>query len=217
MSAAGVPLNRTVVVLLASGLSRRFGWRDKLLEDLGGKPLFEHAAGVISGLDALARIAVCPGDKKDIGERLIDRFVIAVNKTPRSGLGNSIAVGVDVAMKFKPDAVLLCMADMPFIEPWMIEKVLSQLGGEFERRDRPFRRAGRRASADGVLVRVLQGSARPERRRWRQARHRAGWLQRSRRLDPGAVAGRRRYQGRARYWLASSSPIRRPSREATAE
>jgi molybdenum cofactor cytidylyltransferase len=130
VTTSGVPMNRTAVVLLASGLSRRFGWRDKLLEDLGGKPLFEHPAGVISGLDALARIAVCPGDRKDIGEKLIDRFVIAVNKQPRSGLGNSIAVGVDVAMKFKPDAVLLCMADMPFIEPWMLEKVLSQLGGE---------------------------------------------------------------------------------------
>ncbi len=126
----GVPLNRTAVILLASGLSRRYGWRDKLLEDLGGKPLFEHAAGVVSGLEALARIAVCPGDKKDIGERLINRFVIAVNKQPKSGLGNSIAVGVDVAMKFKPDAVLLCMADMPFIEPWVFEKVISQLGGE---------------------------------------------------------------------------------------
>jgi molybdenum cofactor cytidylyltransferase len=130
VTSAGVPMNRTAVVLLASGLSRRYGWRDKLLEDLGGKPLFEHAAGVVSDLDALARIAVCPGDRKDIGERLINRFVIAVNKHPRSGLGNSIAVGVDVAMKFKPDAVLLCMADMPFIEPWMLEKVLSQLGGE---------------------------------------------------------------------------------------
>ncbi len=130
MTSAGVPMNRTAVILLASGLSRRYGWRDKLLVDLGGKPLFEHSASVISGLDPLARIAVCPGDRKDIGERLINRFVIAVNRQPRSGLGNSIAVGVDVAMKFKPDAVLLCMADMPFIEPWMLDKVLSQLGGE---------------------------------------------------------------------------------------
>ena len=34
-----------------------------MLEDLGGKPLIEHAAGVIAGLDALARVAVCPGDR----------------------------------------------------------------------------------------------------------------------------------------------------------
>ncbi len=120
-------MQRTAVILLASGLSRRYGWRDKLLEDLGGKRLVEHAAGVISGLDALARIAVCPTDRKEIGERLIDRFVIAVNKRPKSGLGHSIAVGVDVAMKFKPDAVLLCMADMPFIEDWVLEGAVSRL------------------------------------------------------------------------------------------
>jgi molybdenum cofactor cytidylyltransferase len=123
-----IPMNRTAVILLASGLSRRYGWRDKMLENLGGKPLMEHAAGPVAGLDALARIAVCPADRKEIAERLNNRFIIAVNKQPKSGLGHSIALGVDVAMKFKPDAVLLCMADMPFIEPWMLDGLISRLG-----------------------------------------------------------------------------------------
>ncbi|MDP3735745.1 MAG: nucleotidyltransferase family protein [Hyphomonadaceae bacterium] len=122
-------MNRTAVIMLASGLSRRYGYRDKLLEDLNGKHLMEHAAGVIVGTDALVRVAVCPADRKEIGERLIDRFVVAVNKKPKAGLGHSIAVGVDVALKFKPDAVLLCMADMPFIEEWMLHGLLAYLGG----------------------------------------------------------------------------------------
>lgn len=122
-----ISMKRTAVVLLASGLSRRYGWRDKLLEDLGGKRLMEHAADVVAGLDALARVAVCPADRKEIGERLIGNFVIGVNKKPKAGLGHSIAVGVDVAMKFKPDAVLICMADMPFIESWVLENVVSRL------------------------------------------------------------------------------------------
>lgn len=121
-------MKRTAIILLASGLSRRYGWRDKLLEDLGGKRLMEHAAGVISGLDPLARIAVCPAERKEIGERLIGSFVVGVNKKPKSGLGHSIVVGVDVAMKFKPDAVLLCMADMPFIEDWVLEDAVARLG-----------------------------------------------------------------------------------------
>lgn len=125
-----IPMNRTAVVLLASGLSRRYGWRDKMLEDLGGRHLMEHAAGVVNGLDALVKVAVCPGDRSEIGNRLINRFVVALNNNPRDGLGRSIAVGVDVAQKFKPDAVLFCMADMPFIEPWMLNDVMDRLGGQ---------------------------------------------------------------------------------------
>jgi len=128
--AMSVAMNRTAVIFLASGLSRRYGRRDKLLEDLGGKPLMEHAAGVLAGLDALAKIAVCPVDRPMIGEKLHDRFVIALNKKPKHGLGHSISVGVKVAMQFKPDAVLICMADMPFVEESLVRELVATLGGD---------------------------------------------------------------------------------------
>jgi molybdenum cofactor cytidylyltransferase len=124
----GIPLDRTAVVLLASGLSRRYGRRDKMLEDLGGRPLVEHPASLIARMDALVRIAVCPADRKQIGEKLIDRFVIAVNQKPKEGLGHSIAVGVKVALQFKPDAILVAMGDMAFIEPWMLRDLAGGLG-----------------------------------------------------------------------------------------
>jgi CTP:molybdopterin cytidylyltransferase MocA len=72
---------------------------------------------------------VCPADRKEIGERLNDRFVIAVNKKPKNGLGHSIAVGVQVALQFKPDAMLFVMGDMPFVEEPMLRGLISQLGG----------------------------------------------------------------------------------------
>lgn len=123
-----VAMNRTAVVMLASGLSRRYGRRDKMMARLGGKPLIEHAAGAITTLDPLTRVAVCPTDRPEIGEALINRFVIAVNKKPKLGLGHSIAVGVQVALQFKPDAILLTMGDMPFVEPWVFEGVVDRLG-----------------------------------------------------------------------------------------
>lgn len=121
-------IQNTAVILLASGLSRRFGRRDKLMADLGGRPLVDHAAGVLAKLDAPTKIAVCPHDRREIGERLHDRFVIAVNKKPKSGLGHSIAAGVHVAMQFKPQAIVLAMADMPFIEGEMINGLINHLG-----------------------------------------------------------------------------------------
>lgn len=123
-------MQRTAMILLASGLSRRFGRRDKLMADLCGRPMVDYAAGVLASMEALTRIAVCPADHKEIGERLHDRFVIAVNKKPKLGLGHSIATGVHVAMQFKPDAVVLAMADMPFIEPGLIEALVHDLGAE---------------------------------------------------------------------------------------
>ncbi|RYG30214.1 MAG: nucleotidyltransferase family protein [Burkholderiales bacterium] len=120
-------MHRTAVVLLTSGLSRRYGAKDKMLADLGGQPLVDHAAHAIAQLDPLARVAVCPSERPQIGERLTGRFVIAVNKKPKLGLGHSIAVGVSVALQFKPDAILLAMGDMPFIEPWVFDGVVSRL------------------------------------------------------------------------------------------
>src|SRR5262245_43967582 len=123
-----IPLARTAIILLASGLSRRYGNRDKMLADLGGKPLVDHAAGVISEMDPLVRVAVCPHDRKEVGEHLINRFVVAVNKRPKDGLGHSIAVGTKVALQFKPDAILIAMGDMAFIEEWMLLDLVGGLG-----------------------------------------------------------------------------------------
>ncbi|MDP3492018.1 MAG: nucleotidyltransferase family protein [Hyphomonadaceae bacterium] len=123
-----VAMNRTAIVMLASGLSRRYGRKDKMLADLGGQPLIEHAAHMITEVDPLTRVAVCPSDRPQIGERLINRFVVAVNKKPKMGLGHSIAVGVNVALQFKPDAILVVMGDMPFVESWILEGVVARLG-----------------------------------------------------------------------------------------
>lgn len=123
-----VPLNRAAIILLASGLSRRYGNRDKLTANLGGKHLIEHSASELAKLPALARVAVTPSDRHDLKDHLINRFVIALNHKPKHGLGHSIAVGVQVALQFKPEAIVICMGDMPFIEGWLIEALLAKVG-----------------------------------------------------------------------------------------
>lgn len=120
-------MHKTAIVLVASGLSRRFGRQDKMLAQLGGQPLVEHAARAITDLHPITRVAVCPANRPAIGERLIDRFVIAVNKKPKDGLGHSIALGAQVALQFKPDAIMVCMGDMPFVEPWLLDALTRRL------------------------------------------------------------------------------------------
>jgi molybdenum cofactor cytidylyltransferase len=122
-----VSLDRVAVILLASGLSRRYGRRDKLMAKLGGKRLIEHSADVIADLPVMTRVAVCPSEHHDLRDRLAGRFVIAINKKPKHGLGHSIAIGVQVALQFRPDAIVVCMGDMPFIEPWLVVSLVSGL------------------------------------------------------------------------------------------
>jgi molybdenum cofactor cytidylyltransferase len=121
-----VSLNQTVVILLASGLSRRYGRRDKLMSRLGYKHLIDHAREVIASVPALARVAVCPPDRHRVRDALAG-FVIALNRKPTRGIGHSIAVGVQVALQFKPEAIVVCMGDMPFIEPWLLESLVAKL------------------------------------------------------------------------------------------
>lgn len=121
------PIHTTAVVLVASGLSRRFGRQDKMLASLGGRPLIDHAAQTINSLHPLARVAVCPANRPAVAERLTSRFVIAVNKKPKQGLGHSIALGAQVALQFKPKAIMVCMGDMPFVEPWLLDAIARRL------------------------------------------------------------------------------------------
>jgi molybdenum cofactor cytidylyltransferase len=125
-----VPIERTAIVLLASGLSRRYGRRDKLFANLGGRPLVGHAASALAQVPGLARVAVCPTGHKELRDKLTERyrFVLALNREPKRGLGHSIALGAQVALQFKPEAIVFCMGDMPFIEPWLIEALVSRLG-----------------------------------------------------------------------------------------
>ena len=122
------PGDQTVAILLASGLSRRFKRRDKLLQELGGKPLVEHSAKVLTEIDFLARVAVCPSRNDMLRSRLDGRFIIAPNASPEAGMGVSVSVGVRVAMQFRPQSVLLCLADMPFVELSSIETLLGRFG-----------------------------------------------------------------------------------------
>ena len=109
-------LSDTIIVLLASGQSRRFRRQDKMLADLCGKPLVRRTADTLKALEARMLIAVCPKGRSHVAELLEGDFVIATNDKPRAGIGRSIATGAKVAANFKPKAILYCLADMPFVE-----------------------------------------------------------------------------------------------------
>jgi len=103
---------RVALVLLAAGLSTRFGAEDKLAAPLNGLPLGLHAARTVAAIPFAARIAVT-------GARPLAftsyGFTTVENDDPAAGQGRSIALGVQAARRADVDAVLVMLADMPFV------------------------------------------------------------------------------------------------------
>jgi molybdenum cofactor cytidylyltransferase len=104
---------RVVAVVLAAGSGARFGG-DKLLHPLNGLPLGEHIAVTLGGM-AVTRLAVCPVERAR--RALFERhgFEIIDNPHPEQGMGTSLALGAVRAIALDADALLVCLADMPFV------------------------------------------------------------------------------------------------------
>lgn len=103
---------RVAVVLLAAGLSRRFGESDKLASPVAGLALGRHAARMLGGFPFAARIAVTGEVAPDYEA---DGFVRIVNDAAASGQGSSIRLGIAEARRHDIDAILIALADMPLV------------------------------------------------------------------------------------------------------
>ena len=105
-------------IVLAAGLSRRFGEGDKLMAPLQGQPLAAHIADTIASMDLAGRIAVCRAENGALAELFRQRgFSVVANRDSMAGQSSSLRLGVAAAQKGGADAVMVCLADMPFVRP----------------------------------------------------------------------------------------------------
>ena len=107
-------------VLLAAGLSRRFGTDDKLATPLDGVPLGLHAARTLAGLPLDHRIVVTRQSSLDW-----PGFTPLINDRPERGMGHSLALGVRTARMLGVSVVLVALADMPFVSSRHFASLLS--------------------------------------------------------------------------------------------
>ena len=120
---AGAP-SRVAAVVLAAGSSTRMG-RNKLLLMLGGQAVVRRAvqAALDSGVD---RVVVVLGHQADLVRAQLTGLAceVIVNADHERGVGTSLHAGIRAAGS--ADAVVVLLADMPFVTAEMIRGVVER-------------------------------------------------------------------------------------------
>lgn len=113
---------RVVAVVLAAGKSSRFGG-DKLLRPLKGKPLAAHIADTLT---TSPRYAVVPPQSPERAALFAGRgFAVIENPDAEQGMGTSLARAAATALPLDVDAMLVCLADMPFVSRAHLDALLA--------------------------------------------------------------------------------------------
>lgn len=114
-----------VALLLAAGGGRRLGGRPKALLEHRGRPLVEHAVGVLRAAGC-ARVHVVLGAQADVvrNKARLDGCVLVDNPAWEQGMGSSLRAGLDSLSGTGARAALVSLVDQPGIGPEAYARVL---------------------------------------------------------------------------------------------
>ena len=111
------------VAVLAAGQGRRFG-SDKLMANLDGTPMGYHIAQTLKQTPFGWRFAVCSKGAALVQHFSTAGFQVIVNESPETGQAHSLHLAVEAAEATGARALLVVLADMPFVTTCHIEKLL---------------------------------------------------------------------------------------------
>lgn len=108
-------------ILMASGFSKRFGDRDKLLQPFRGMPLAEHALSLLCGMEQIGRVHFVYSSEA-VG-RLAERYPANAlyNANPQRGACESIRLGVSAS---GAGYYLFVPCDQPLLDAATIEAII---------------------------------------------------------------------------------------------
>jgi molybdenum cofactor cytidylyltransferase len=102
------------VAVLGAGQGRRFG-SDKLIADLEGMPLGLHIGQTLAPMGFGWRFLVCSKGAALSPHYATLGFTICDNDAPEIGQAHSLHLAVRAAMETSATALLITLADMPFV------------------------------------------------------------------------------------------------------
>ena len=125
------PAGRRVgAIVLAAGRSTRMGGPNKLLAEIGGRPLVRIA--VDEALASSARpVIVVTGHQREQVEAALAGLPVTVVHNPdfAQGLSTSLKVGI-AALPAEVDGAIVCLGDMPQVDARLIDRLIGAFDPE---------------------------------------------------------------------------------------
>jgi molybdenum cofactor cytidylyltransferase len=116
---------RVAAVVLAAGRSTRMGAVNKMLAEIGGKPLVRIAAEQAVASRAKPVIVVTGHEREKVEDTLKGLPVRLVHNPDFSeGLGSSLKAGI-ATVPAEADAAIICLGDMPQVDAALIDRLIS--------------------------------------------------------------------------------------------
>ena len=121
-----------MLAILAAGQSQRFGDQDKLAAMLGDRMLGLHVAQSLASFACERRVVVAPSHHACTSHWTGLGYEIVANDQGADGQAVSVALAAKAAQQVGASALLICLADMPFITATIIVDLITK----FEQHDR---------------------------------------------------------------------------------
>jgi molybdenum cofactor cytidylyltransferase len=121
---------RVGAIVLAAGRSTRMGGPNKLLAEIGGKPLVRIAAE--QALASRAKpVVVVTGHQREQVEAVLKglKVTFAHNPDYAEGLSTSLKAGI-AALPADVDGVIVCLGDMPQVDSGLIDRLIAAFDPE---------------------------------------------------------------------------------------
>ena len=117
---------KAAAILLASGFSKRFGGRNKLLVSFLGKPLARYNLELTASLDFQGGVFfVAANDAVAALAADFPRVRVIKNDAPVKGLRESVRLGVEAA-GFSAEYYIFFHCDQPFLDVATVQRILDE-------------------------------------------------------------------------------------------
>jgi molybdenum cofactor cytidylyltransferase len=113
-------------LILAAGAGTRFGAEPKLLAELDGRPLLEHAVAAACDVSELERVVVVLGAQAEEIRSRADLGRAEVVLCPDWELGQSFSLRCGAKALQGADRVIVTLGDVPGLTPQLIARFLDQ-------------------------------------------------------------------------------------------
>jgi molybdenum cofactor cytidylyltransferase len=122
--------HNVAAVVLAAGRSTRMGGPNKLLAEIGGRPLVRIAAEQALGSRAKPVIVVT-GHERERVEAALKGLPVRLVHNPdfAQGLGGSVRTGI-AAVPGEADGAIVCLGDMPQVDAALIDRLIAAFAPE---------------------------------------------------------------------------------------